>query len=460
MRRCRLPLVTSALLLSLRALGFSTNPPTRLSLTLDRASITVGESINAIVDLRDAYNQPVAARKLYRIRLEIRTEQRVIRSDSVDLNPGRTRTNRLLAISEAGTFMVKALHPELREDAAYVRALARRSFGGSFRLLRPAAWRNDDQGPAPPPTTSALDLDLMYSINGARLSANGSDRMKITAFLSGRAPANLSLQFHNDAGELDPNPLPIAAGKDYGITYLTSRRVGAVAVSFIRSTPPESLVLRQGGRKDVDFVQPLKEIRLTVSPPRVPLGDHSEVQVEILDLDGAAILQKEPRQVYLTLESGLADCEPNPIVIPANAIQGQCHLLPRTTGDLALSASSYGVRVRQPVHLAVYLPYFAICFIFLSSAGASLLVKRRPAMTRVARLTHAAGAGVAGLAVCGMAVFGFYRQVPPQVVLHPLGALTVALLVGLGILGIDRMREADWNGLLSKTRLFVRPRHP
>lgn len=423
------------------------NPPSRIAVSVNRASIAAGEPVMVRLELRDAYNQAAAAPREYRIRIEVSEKGAVVFGAEAVIPRGQTWAEREVRIPRAGTFMVKALHPELREDAVFVRARATRAMRFETAMLVPASWQPEPAAAAEAaPPGGGLWLDVMYSIAGAKLAANGADRMKIVAFLSGRASQSISLRFQHDAGVLTPNPLLIPAGQDFGETYLTSQRAGVVRVSFLNSLPPNGVKLRSGGSQNVEFEEAAKELRVMLSPPVIALGDGAEVQVQVLDLGGEALLQKKNRPVYLTIGSGAAECEPYPLVIPKDSMQGACKLTPRSLGAVSIAASSFGVSSRAGLEqLQVYFPYRAAALIFLLSALAYLLVKWAEAAGVWAKARAAAVAGLSALAVCGLTVLGLNEQIPPKVILHPMGALTIAILVGLGVLAGGKLKDLNWD---------------
>jgi hypothetical protein len=288
--------------------------------------------------------------------------------------------------------------------------------------------------PPPPAQPPLLYLDVMYSDTDSKLTANGSDRAKILAFLSDPAPRSLSLMFFSDSGLLAPNPLAIPNGADYGETYLTSQKFGTVKVSYVHSNADQILRLRSGGEKDIHFDPAVKWIKLKMSPPRTPLGDSTEIQAEFLGIGDSPIQLPEARKVYLALDAGLGDFDPNPIEIPANTLQGKSRFTPRKMGTARISASSFGAPLLEAAVVTTYFPSLIAVLIFVFGAvpsGLRTLVK--PVGARIAIVGAAVG-GLTALAICGLAVFGLYNYVPPRVVLHPVGACVIALAVGLGLM--------------------------
>jgi hypothetical protein len=418
------------------AWGQRSNPPVRLAVLPDRTSVYAGEQVNVTLELRDAYNQAARAPKDFEINLELRLQDRVLERQIVRIRRGESSTRAVVPVREPGIALIKATHPELREDAAYVRARRGCAAVAPMQSRPGRARASCSAPPQSPPQPQPLYLDVLYSDMGAKLTANGSDRAKIAAFLTDAAPRDLNLRFFSDSGLLTPNPLVIPSGADFGETYLSSEKVGAVKVSYIHSNADHMVRLRSGGEKDIRFDLAIKEISLKASPPSVPLGDSTEIQAEILDLHGTPIQLPEARKVYLALDSGLGDFAPNPIEIAANTIQGQTHFTPRKMGTVRISASSYGAPTWEAVAVEVYFPALIAILIFVFGAvpsGLRILVK--PVGVRTAVVGAAVG-GFTALAVCGLAVFGLYKYVPPQVALHPIGASVVAMAVGLGMMPI------------------------
>jgi hypothetical protein len=398
--------------------------------------VNAGERINVTLELRDAYNQAARAPKDYEINLELWLQDKLLERQIVRIRRGESSARAAVPIREPGIALIKATHPELREDAAYVQARRGRAAVAPMQPRPGRARASCSAPPQRPPQPQPLYLDVRCSNTGAKLTANGSDRAKVTAFLTDAAPRDLSLLFFSDSGLLAPNPLVIPSGEYLGETYLSSERVGAVKVNYIHSNADQIVRLRSGGENDVQFDLAIKEISLKASPPRIPLGDSTEIQAEILDLHGTPIQLPEARKVYLALDSGLGDFDQNPIEIAANAIQGHSHFTPRKMGTARISASSYGAPTWEAAAMEVYFPASITILVFVFGAvpsGLRILVKPVGARTAV---VGAAVGGFTALAICGLAVFGLYKYVPPQVVLNPIGASVVAMAVGLGLMPI------------------------
>lgn len=413
------------------AWGQKPNPPVRLAVLLDRASVTAGEQVQVTVELRDAYNQAARAPKNYVINLELRLREKVLERQQVGIRAGERSGRAAMPVREAGIALIKATHPELREDAAYVRARRGRSMVGRARMRTGPARRSCA---APPPGPQLIFLDVMYSDTGAKLIANGSDRAKITAFLSDSAPRDLILLFQAEGGLLSPNPLVIRRGADFGETYLTSSKVGAVKITYMRSNADQVVWLRSGGTKEIRFELAVKELSVRAAPARVPLGGSSEIQMEFLDLNGNPILLPEPRKVYLPVDPGLGDFDPNPVEVAANSMRGRSHFTPRKLGPVLIPASSYGAPTREALPLNVYFPNLIAVLVFVFGAAPSLVRSRmKPVGARQTVLRALAG-GFAALAVCGLAVLLLYEQVSPRVLLNPIGACAVAAVIGAGLM--------------------------
>jgi hypothetical protein len=353
--------------------GQTTNPPVRLAIVLENKTVTPGESFPVTVELRDAYNLKSQARKPYSILLELRAEGQKPVQTTVQIEPGKGEVKYRLVIPGEGVWMIKALHPELREDAVYVRArkAVRRSAvdgvgtselrGFPGYVLRPAsavAYR-----PAAP--AGPLELSLYFTDQGGKFAANGSDKCRITAFLSDIAPRDLRLFFHANGGNLQPNPLLIPQGSETAETQLTSDTPGSVAVEFVQASPSGQVTLKSGGKKEVVFNPAIKELVLRASPPSITLLDSAEIQFELLDLHGNPVMLPDTKQVHLRLAWGRGELEPNPAALQANVVQGKSAFFPRLTGKVGISATTFGATIREELPVEVKAPWGTMFILFL-----------------------------------------------------------------------------------------------
>ena len=359
----------------------SGDPPVRLAIVLESKVVVPGLSFPVTVELRDAYNLKSQARKAYSVVLELCAEGQKPVQRIVQIAKGKSNVPTNLVIPVEGLWMIKALHPELREDAAYVRArknvrksaargMARevRDFSGFF-VLRAALVLEPEASVVP------LDLDLRYTDQGSKYTANGADKCVISAFLSDVAPRDLHLFFHANSGTLKPNPLVIHAGSITADAELTSDAPGSALVEFIRASPANEVTLKSGGSKEVVFLPAIKELILRASPPSITLLDAAQIQFELLDLHGNSVGYPEEKKVYLRLAQGHGELEPNPAPLPANVVQGSASLHPQLTGAVQISATTFGATVRSELRVNVGVPWGTLLILFVL-AGITRFLKR------------------------------------------------------------------------------------
>jgi hypothetical protein len=431
------------------ALG--SNPPVRLAVFAEKRVVLVGESFGVTIELHDAFNMATRSAQHYKVTVEMRSGHDIVQTMMADISPPESRTRVVLTARREGVWMIKALNPQLREDATYVRvrsSAALRHQSSPVRVVNAARRREpvlllkvgyEEQ--LPPAARGEMEIDLYYSDQGGKFIANGRDAVRITAFPSDTPKREIKLLIHNSGGVLTPNPLVIPAGADSAETLLTSEQAGPISVEVVGVRPPNAARVSKGLFKSVEFYIPIKELAVFVSPPKVPLGDSATIQCQLLDLNGGIVRVSDAQDVHFRMTSGLGAFEAETVRIDAGQDECQTHFTPKWFDQVQFSASTFGATVREDAEtvklrtLSVTFPWPYVFLYFLPAFLASLV----RSFSQGARLKEASlGAAVMGLTalfVIGTIQLGLVRFWDPKTATNVIaGTLVVALGVGLGLI--------------------------
>jgi hypothetical protein len=412
-----------------------------LAVDADAKSIQIGQTVTVTINLRDAYNNKATAQKDYAVTVQVSQGNTPSSQQTVLIRPGQNSVLAHVKPPQPGIFLVKASHPELREDAVYiqVRVPSRPKGGGKARLelpvwesRRPVPLTLVQRTPSPGQATSSspIELQVMNTVVGAKLTANGKDALKIQAFLSREAPVNLTLRLSCSAGQLSPDPLVIAKGSDYGEILLTSQRPGLVHVRFVDAIPRNLVKVMQGGDADVNFEQAIT-LHLLASPPEIPLGNSTDLQIEFWDLQKMETPLDEPRQAYFKILSGLGDFDPNPVAIEKGQSSGHTTFTPRKAAHMQIAASTFGASTDEPAQLTVSTPVAALIFAGIGGVIGGLLASIRRKQTDWRSLAFRCGSGaVVALVMALASQQGLLPAIPARAVSNPLWIQMIAIPSG------------------------------
>src|SRR5262245_15027819 len=95
-------------------------PPVRLAVDADAKSIQLGQNASLTISLRDAYNNNATAGKDYGVTLQVSLGNAPPSQEFVWIREGQNSVVAKVSPPQPGIFLVKASHPELREDAMYI----------------------------------------------------------------------------------------------------------------------------------------------------------------------------------------------------------------------------------------------------------------------------------------------------------------------------------------------------
>jgi hypothetical protein len=175
------------------------------------------------------------------------------------------------------------------------------------------------------------------------------------------------------------------------------------------------------------------------SPPKVPFGDKAEIQFEFLDLEGNATMFDEDRTIYPNLQGGLGEFEPNPVKLAARTSQARSYLTSKKIQQMRVSASAFGVTVRDPVPVDVEWPWMYVLFYFIPAFVASAL-KEFLAETPWAKLVVGGVLkGFLAIVILGAVQLGLVQLGVAYAAANP---VALAAVVGLGAgLGLIKLPE-------------------
>jgi hypothetical protein len=415
-------------------------PPVRLAVDSDTKSIQLGQTASVTIGLRDAYNNNATARKDYRVMLQVSLGNAPTSQQTVWIRVGQQSVLAGVRPPQPGIFLVKASHPELREDAIYIQ-VRRPKAGGSARLAFPV-WESgrpvpkalveQTQSPSRATSPSPVELKVTNSIVGSKPTANGKDAVKIQAFLSEEAPVDLTLRLSCSAGQLLPRPFVIPKGSDYGEIFLTSQTPGIVHVGFVDAKPPNLVKVIEGGDSDVNFDQALT-FHLVASPPTIPLGHSADLQIEFWDLQKVARTLDETRKADFNILYGLGDFNPNPVTIEKGQSSGRTTFTPEKAAHMQITATTYGVSMDEPVQLNVANPVEALVAAGIGGVIGGLLAGIWRKQTARRSLAFRCGSGAVVALVMTLACQqGLLPAIPTATVLNPLWIQVIAIPSGWG----------------------------
>jgi hypothetical protein len=427
--------------------GFGSNPPVRLAIFAEKKVVLVGESFAVTVELRDAYNMAARGAQNYRVTVEMRSGNDIAQTIIAYISPSESGARVVLTARRQGVWMIKALNPQLREDATYVRVRSgtalhhQPSHVGIVNAARRRLLKVGYEEQLPPAAHGEMEIDLYYSDQGGKFVANGRDSVRITAFPSDTPKREIKLLMHNSGGVLTPNPLVIPAGADSAEAVLTSQQAGPISVEVVGVRPPNTARVSKGLFESVEFYIPIKELAVYVSPPKIPLGDSATIQCQLLDLNGGIVRVPDPREVHFRLTSGLGGFEAETVRIDAGQDECQTHFTPRWFGQVQFSASTFGATVREDAEsvklrtLSVTFPWPYVFLYFLPAFLASMVRSSNQGARLKEASLSAAVMGLTALFVIGTIQLGLVRFWDPKTATNMIaGAFVVALGVGLGLI--------------------------
>jgi hypothetical protein len=410
-------------------------PPVRLNVDPEHETITAGESVRVKIELRDAANKDAAALQDTTVQVVVSTQSDTVDKRQVKIGRGHDDESITLRFPQPGIYLIKATHPLLREGAVHLRV--KPSPGGTSRprarmdgrwSLMPVLWAPE---PAAPSGRLPVEVALHYSNEGARLVGNGLEACVIKAYLSEPTPVELRLRLTTNRGNIDPNPIVIAPGKDEGQANLTATEAGDVRVQYVGSTPHGAVTITEGREKLVHFYPEIAELRLTLSPARVSLGAPAGVEVALVDRNGKTIATEEDREVYLRVIEGTGSFGTAVLKIARNSYAARSEFNPVVPGTMKLSAETLGAQTREPIVLLVILPAMALLGTTLGGVAGGLLAGFRTTPVSRWKLIYSVLAGIAAAFLLYSACQnGLIPKLAPSATVSLFGATLIGLVGG------------------------------
>jgi hypothetical protein len=248
------------------------------------------------------------------------------------------------------------------------------------------------------------------------------------------------LRFSCDFGDLAPEPLVIKKGSTYGEAFVTSERQGKVRVSFVNAIPPDVIApaVDGNGRDATVTFEPVVKLFLEASPPSVPLGEIAKIHFQFVDLKRSEVRFDEPRQVSFVIESGLGDFQPYVVTVDSGKSDGYTNFTPRTSGQLNISASTFGATSDQPVNLDVKTHVAALLGSVAGGILGGLLAGFWRKEDRRGVLFRSLSGGVVGFVATLACQQGLVPRIPPSTVSNFLWVQLIAIPVGwMGVEFLD-----------------------
>jgi hypothetical protein len=413
--------------------------PARLAVVLKTPGVRLGEPLPFRIELRDALNIAALAHKDFSVRVEALCESKGQWERTLVIRKGQNGVDGAAEVRTLGICLLKASHPELREDAAHfrVRPPARKSAAPVlWAALRPpdaSGWFRFARFQPPGPAED-LFLDLCYSIEGAKPSANGSDPVRIEAILSDDAPQEVKIRLHASGGVLQPSELRIPPGGYHAAAVLTAQNPCKILVRCL-SVTPSRVRLRSGHASEIEFLQALGPMLLAASPPELPLGESTEIQARFRGLNKESIRLDETRRVRFQLLRGLGDFAAPEVQAAAGAFDVVTRFVPRQTGMILISASAWPFPETEATPVTVIFPLWAFVTAAAGGFAGGLLnfYYRRKKGLKWALLAAAVSA------LGGALYFWFIHlrispELPAIAISHPVPVFVITACLALGLI--------------------------
>ena len=415
----------------LPALVWATEP-IKLRIDTSAANGWTGQPQTARITFLDTNDVPVATPRDWSVKLTLKLPTGTTQTQTLKVPAGSMSQLFTFTPDQAGVWEVSVSHRELLADTTVLMTQPKLS-------------------PPTPPNPSGRTregggIDLSEILRGQpsippqlelratprrKLLADGKDSASIYALLVAPvtgAPEDVTLSLLNDDGTLAPDVVVIPKGKFSGTARLTAQRSGKVTVEYVGATPAAQLLGTP--RVEVDFGPPITKLGLSTSPPQMSLLEATELVVRLLDESGKPLATDEPRQVFLTIDKGNGELEPNTLNFPPGGAEQRARLRPTRVGAVEIAAASTGLlTVRGTVQ--VHWPLIAIVLSALGGlVGGALayLQERRKTWQRLATGL------VTGFILYWAIVFIGLEQLPAAIALNPLSAFALSVIGGwLGI---------------------------
>jgi hypothetical protein len=395
--------------------------PVKLALQADRRSVGLGSENELTVQLLDAQNQPAAASKTMHIALSARSPAGKVEDlGTVDFGVGEAAKRVSRKLPDLGLLYVWAKNPELLQGGQFVNV--KRSAGLPAPVTKPAPLqelKNFDRQVRPA-------ITLRYSPQRAFL-ADGRDAATVEAFLIGDIESyaqDIRLNVYDSSHALTPTPLVIPAGQALGHAALTSSTAGAVSVEYLGSAPPASF---QGDTKlNINFLPPITQVRLEVSPPSFSLVDVADVLITLTDDQGRTLSPAAKRTISLALKGGHGHLTDQELTIAPGQIQARTTFIPNAPGQMMMEAHTDNL-ASVTTQFRVSVPFVLLIASVIGGATGGLLARRT--RRKIDKYRVPIGI-VTGLIFYWACIFLGIATIARAVVLNPISAGVLSAIGG------------------------------
>ena len=431
----------AAVLLGSALLAVAADPVKVAVRTLTR-SLRAGNEVEIEVALEDSASQPAKAPKQLRVSVEVKSADGAVAPlGKISFEPGQQVKRARYTLPNPGLQYLWARQAELLGGGTFVKVTGRPAPPSSPAEAPKPAFPAASQAspprspaeaarlafPVASPASHRPTLALRYSPQ-RRLLANGRESATIQAFLMGddcTASADIRIRFASSGGRLEPAPLVIPHGADYGEAELTSDEAGTAVVEYMNSDPPVAL---DGDRAlKIAFDPPISSLSLSASPSAISLVDFAELIVTLSDDAGRPVPTALDRKVSLALVSGRGSIEPEVGAVLSQGFETRATLRPFSSGHFVISASTPNLLTRT-AEIDVLPPWLLLGLSALGGiAGAWLAVRER----HMKRWRIPAGA-LTGFLFYWAVLFGLLPVLPRMTILNPLSAAAISALGGWG----------------------------
>ena len=317
--------------------------PAKIELRPSSSSVEVGSELSLVIALQDTDNNPVVAFKDFVVTVEFHLPSGKVISQRVAIAKGQGSQTTHFRSDETGVIRISALQSELLQGntAIYVRphsASILHRFATSPELIYVAHNSPQSGGGSRAPQS------LVLSFNKRQFLADGKDPEVIDGFLIGhKATDDIIIEFSTTLGQFVADEqgnaaLVIPKGSDHGKISLISRDEGTAIVKYVQSRP---MIPVQGETQaSVEFVPPIRKLKLQVSPPSISFADEADVIVKFLDDADVEHGFSKPRSVAFAIDSGHGGFEKSELTVPPRKSSDRTKFFPQSWGAVTISAST------------------------------------------------------------------------------------------------------------------------
>lgn len=445
-----------------RAAGAQSAAPVKIAVEPRAQSISIGQTAQVTIRLKDVDNRFVAAPKPFTVSVEIQPPTGPAQTRSVTLGVGQSGQSLSLDLPQPGIVRLSAKESELREGAALINVRSQRltaqvteaaveaestaplpadpaGGGATPPAPQPQAVRREPHfrmrpggsqlllltPPVAPPAPPLLTLLVSPTTS---LLADGKDAATVTAFLSRPAEQDTVLNLFSSGGRLSQSELKFPKGEDTATCTLTSLRAGDIQVRYLGSDPP--VALDPAGQKTltVQFAPPIIDFAVRPSPSAVSLLDRAYFDVQLLDEQSRPIAADTERKVCFVMDNGNGEITPVTLSIPPGSFESRAIFVPDWLGPVEVTASMPSMlnkSARIEVNLPLLLPMLSILGGLLGGGIAYLFGRDRKL-----KLWRIALGGVTGVVFFWMCLYFGLGRLAHTVVLNPFSVCILSVLGG------------------------------